>query len=314
MDTNMFDKNTNYKDLYRKILDNIDTGVYFVDRDRHITFWNKAAAVITGFEREDIVGNCCYDNILNHIDECGCHWCIEGCPLQNTIIDGKDREHIVYLHHKQGHRVKVRVKAIPIYDGDEIIGAAETFTQIEEGQNIKKADITDNYTPEELKHLALYDQLTGLPNRRYLNSFLKSKLMESEMLDLKFGILFIDIDDFSKFNNNYGHNFGDEVLQVVSNTLINAIRKNDVVGRWGGEEFICILPMVFHDELSKIAEKIRILVEKSIIRKDNDEYHVTISIGGTIMSSSDKTIEEVIERADQKMYESKRNGKNRVTV
>ena len=162
--------------------------------------------------------------------------------------------------------------------------------------------------------LALYDKLTKLPNRHYLDAVLESRFMEFQNLHLTFGILFIDIDDFRKFNNTYGHDIGDKVLKIAANTFTSAIRKTDFIGRWGGEEFIGIFPMVSNIELETIAEKIRILTENSAIREENgNRYSITVSIGGTIINELD-TIDSLIKRADDKMYISKGTGKNMVTI
>lgn len=310
--------NTDGINLYREMLENIDVGVYFVDNDRQITFWNKGAEEITGFMQNEVVGAYCYNNILNHVDEKGTKMCLLGCPLKATTMDGKTREQVVYLHHKDGHRLKVKVKAFPIREDGKIVGAVEIFESCAENEVQKqdiKPDIADSdYTVEELKVLALYDQLTGLPNRRYLESIIKLRFSEYEMIGIPFGILFIDIDNFRVFNNTYGHDIGDKVLKTVATTYGSAIRKQDYIGRWGGEEFIGIFPMVTDEELRNIAEKIRMLVEYSVLReKDGKEYNITISVGGTVVKDGDD-IDSIVKRADEQMYISKENGKNRVTI
>ena len=106
----------------------------------------------------------------------------------------------------------------------------------------------------------------------------------------------------------------DKVLKIAANTFTSAIRKTDFIGRWGGEEFIGIFPMVSNIELETIAEKIRILTENSAIREENgNRYSITVSIGGTIINELD-TIDSLIKRADDKMYISKGTGKNMVTI
>lgn len=303
--------------LYKIMLENLDIGVYFVDRARQITFWNKGAEEISGFSKEEVVGKFCHDDILSHVDEKGNKVCVIGCPLKATTEDGKVRETVVYLHHKEGYRVRIKVKSFPLYINGKLAGAGEVFERLVD--NIVNRSIRercDEYSCslEELKMLALYDKVTELPNRHYLESILESRFMEYDMLHLSFGVLFIDIDDFRNFNNTYGHDLGDKVLKVVASTFISAIRKTDFIGRWGGEEFIGIFPMVGRIELEAIAEKIRILVENSILREaDGSRYNITVSVGGTLIRAGD-TIETIIKRADEQMYISKKNGKNRVTL
>ena len=112
------------EDFYRKILDNLFDGVYFVDRDRVITYWNKGAEKITGYDAGQVMGRSCRDNILNHVTANGVQLCLTNCPLASTMEDGKQREAEVYLHHADGHRLPVTVRASPIYDEQgNIIGA-----------------------------------------------------------------------------------------------------------------------------------------------------------------------------------------------
>ena len=303
--------------IYKVMLENMDVGVYFVDKSRQITFWNKGAETISGFSKEEVVGKFCYHDILNHVDEKGNKVCVVGCPLKDTTEDGIPRETVVYLHHKEGYRVRVKVKSFPLYIDNKLVGAGEVFEKLignEINKEFKYSCTDISCSIEELKILALYDKLTELPNRRYLESILESRFMEYKHLHLTFGILFMDIDNFRNFNNTYGHDMGDKVLKVVANTFISAIRKTDFVGRWGGEEFIGIFPMVSKIELEAIAEKIRVLTENSALRDDDGGiYSITVSIGGTIINEKDD-MESLIKRSDDKMYISKKMGKNRVTI
>ena len=143
---------------FRDVFDDLFEGVYFVDKDRGITFWNQGATQITGFTAEEMVGRFCYDNLLNHVDEQGNQLCFGGCPLHATLQDGEPRSAQVYLHHKNGHRVRVRIRIRPLIMRGEIVGAAEVFSN---------ADTTELYdlNNQELERLALFDQLTQLPNR-----------------------------------------------------------------------------------------------------------------------------------------------------
>jgi len=291
---------------YRKIIENMYDGVYYVDKDREILCWNKAAERITGFKANDVIGSHCYNNVLNHQDKEGNKLCLGGCPLHKTIEDEQARETSVYLHHKEGHRVEVKVRTFPIYDDGELIGAAEVFTD-------DSTTLAVMSNVEELKYLAMYDQLTELPNRRYIESYLKSKMSEFITVGLKFGILFMDIDHFKAFNDTYGHDIGDDVLRMVSKSFLSAIRSSDLVGRWGGEEFIAVVTGVNANQLQVIAEKIRKLIEMSELRGQNEGLKVTISVGGALITAED-TVESLVKKADLLMYKSKNDGRNRVTI
>ena len=292
--------------LYKEMLDSFYEGVYFVDNSRTITFWNKGAERISGFNSNEILGKHCYENILNHVDDSGKQLCFDGCPLSKTIIDGQRRETGVYLHHKDGHRVSVSVRAIPLLIDGNIIGAVEVFSDDKNQAEISKKI-------DELTTLALYDQLTELPNRRYLDSFLDNRLRDFKELGIPFALAMMDIDHFKIFNDTYGHDVGDLVLKMLAKTIKNLVRKNDLIGRWGGEEFLAIITGVSEEELKLILEKVRALVEKSVLRHENKPLNITISIGTTTASKED-TAASILKRADNALYMSKANGRNIVTI
>jgi diguanylate cyclase (GGDEF)-like protein/PAS domain S-box-containing protein len=292
--------------FYKNMLENIYEGIYFVDNDRRITFWNKGAERITGFSADEVVNKFCYNNILNHVSENGKKLCLGGCPLHKTIEDGETREAAVYLHHKDGHRVPVSIRAVSLMENDEVIGAVEVFVDDSEKHEVLK-------NLEEYKVIAMRDQLTDLPNRRYIDSFLASRYNEYKVLGINFGVLFMDIDKFKNFNDIYGHDIGDEVLKIVSKSFLAATRAIDLVGRFGGEEFIAIFAGINETVLSEKAEIFRMLIESTVLRTGDKELNVTISIGATLLKEDD-TVETIIKRADILLYKSKEDGRNRVTV
>ena len=288
------------------ILENLYEGVYFVDKERTITSWNKGAHEITGFQPNEFIHRKCYSNILNHVDINGIALCFDGCPIHATIQDGIAREANVFLQHKNGHRVPVKVKALPIYDSaEEIIGAVEIFSEIKEENNLR-SDIL------KLQAEASQDSLTNVPNRKYLNAIIESKIREYKAVDVIFGVNFIDIDNFKHINDTYGHNIGDEILKLLVQTIQSNLRKNDIIGRLGGEEFVVVISDINNQGLEKASEKIRRLVETSALRLIDTDLKITISIGATLVNEND-TVISILERADKLMYQSKKDGKNRVT-
>ncbi|MFH2068979.1 MAG: sensor domain-containing diguanylate cyclase [Candidatus Omnitrophota bacterium] len=291
------------KDFCKSVLDNLSEGVYFVDRERMISYWNKGAERITGYRSGEVVGSFCRDNILNHVDGQGVELCLELCPLAKTILDGTNQEAEIYLKHKDGHRVPVFVRGVPLRNSKgAIVGAVEIFRDIS-----AKNRLTQRL--EELRKIALLDPLTGMGNRRFVETGLSSRLNELQRYGWKFGLLFIDIDHFKKVNDSYGHETGDMVLKMVAGTLVHNARSFDLIGRWGGEEFVAIVVNVTGEELFSIAQKYRILVEESSLMSGKDKISVTISTGATLARPDDSP-ETLLKRADQLMYQSKLSGRN----
>lgn len=159
----------------------------------------------------------------------------------------------------------------------------------------------------------MLDTLTQIPNRRYLENIIQTKLSEYLLNQVKFGLIFMDIDNFKKFNDDYGHDIGDLVLKTISKTFSNNLRGDDIIGRWGGEEFVAVCSVVNIDNLKKLAEKLRILIENTIIEVEDKKLRVTISIGATIVTPKDN-INTLIKKSDNLLYKSKRNMKNCITI
>lgn len=290
-----------------KILNNLYEGAYIVDRSRNLIYWNKAAEDLSGYKASEVAGSCCSNNILQHVDANGKCLCKQGCPLAAVIEDGNKREVEVFLHHKAGHRVPVLVRALPLEDKNgDVIGALEIFSENSERKNILKKI-------KSLEKLAMLDELTQIPNRRYVENSIKLRFNEYLLNGVNFAIIFLDIDHFKKFNDDYGHDIGDLVLKTVSKTFSNNLRGNDIIARWGGEEFIGVFSEVDEKSLKNIGEKLRILVEKTYIEVEGKKLNVTISSGATLVNSHDSA-ETLIKRADKLLYKSKINGRNCITL
>jgi len=294
----------NYND--RQLFDEMFEGVYCVDLNRVITFWNKSAEEIAGYTASEVIGRNCSDKILEHVDLRGRQLCFDGCQFIQTMTDGIISRSDVFLQHKAGHRVPVSIKMVPLYKNNQIVGSVEFMIPTPvTSDSVEEA--------EKYKSLAMKDHLTGLPNRRYIETYLEMKMNEYKTLNLSFGIAFIDVDHFKVVNDTFGHDAGDDVLKMLARTYVNSTRGNDLIGRWGGEEFLAIFTNCQEKVLESLVNKIRMLVENSIIRADNTEINVTISIGATMVKPDD-TLESIVKRADDLMYKSKVDGRNRCTL
>ena len=298
----MYDKN------YQELLSYLYEGVYVVDKNRKIVFWNTGSEQITGYSAEEVMNSHCYNNILRHVTAEGKELCFDGCPLHHTLATGEIQEAEVFLHHKEGHRIPVKVKSIPVYDDNEnIVAAIEVFTD----ERYKQETYSEN---RKLKEMLVTDPLTQISNRRYLDFHLASCISEAKEFETTFGLLFIDLDYFKDVNDNYGHDIGDKILKLTSRTIAANIRGDDKLGRWGGEEFLAVIKVDELAGLEKIANKLRLLVSKSAYKLDTgEELKVTVSIGGALFEKGE-SITDLIKRADSYMYKSKENGRNRVTV
>ncbi|MHB8056090.1 MAG: PAS domain-containing protein, partial [Candidatus Aminicenantales bacterium] len=173
-------------DSYNRIVDNLHDGLYIVNRDRIVQYWNKAAEHISGFTAAEVVGKSCSHNILTHVDGAGHNLCLGLCPLAATMADGEGREAEMFLHHKNGHRVPVavRLRTLPDASG-AVTGGVEIFSDL---TDIKSIELR----VKELEDMAFLDALTRLANRRYMERELRIRLEEYRRFRVPFGILFMD--------------------------------------------------------------------------------------------------------------------------
>ncbi len=295
-------RNYLFKDegLFRTFLDSMSEGVYFLNPERRIAYWSNGAGRITGFSAREVLGKACADDILKHVDEEGTNLCKGACPMAKTIEDGKVREARLYLHHKEGHRVAVDVRCMPIHDDSgKIIGGLESFR---EASALSEAD-----------NPAMACPMTGVPNRAFGEETLRRQLEEMRHHHFTLGVLFIGVDRIIYINDTFGKHVGDLALKMAARSLEAGLRPNDVLARWAGVEFLAVLPGIKHIEVRSLAERLRMLVENSSREVSKDRLRVTVSIGACVCRLDD-TEQSVIRKLDRLMRESRARGGNRVTA
>jgi len=293
--------------LFQTLVESIADGVYFVDPKRNILYWNTSAERITGFTRAEVIGHSCADNILVHVDDKGTSLCKSVCPLAASMADGEARINRVFLRHKEGHRLPIRVATAAVRDDSgAVVGGLETFYD-------DTATVAALQEVEHLEKLSLICPLTGIGNRRYSEETLAKRMDEAQRNKTSCAVILFDVDHFKRINDTYGHPVGDVVLKMVARTLGGDLRSYDFAGRWGGEEFLLVMPHLSASEMEQAANRLRILVERSSRKISDNRLAVTVS-GGATLSHADDTPASVIIRVDKLLYESKHRGRNRITI
>ena len=252
------------------VLEQLYDGVYVTDAHRRIVFWNNAAEKITGFSRDDVLHRCCGANILNHCDAHGRCLCTGGCPLAASMADGEPRETALYLRHRDGHRVPVRVRVAPLFERDgTVTGAVEVFS--DDTRHVERA--------RELARLALLDPLTGLPNRRCLEMRVQSRLSDLGRQRTPLAVLVADVDDLKSINERHGRAAGDRVLGIVARTLRGAAHALDAVGRWGNDEFVGLVAAGHAADLSAVGRDLAQICAQATLPVGGEQVPVRVSIG-----------------------------------
>ena len=254
-------------------------GMVVTDRHGSIVMMNPSAVEILKKNADDIVLHG-----FNHL--------FGDSDVMRRAIDADG-----YIETRLDERtLQVLASTIRNHDGD-IIGSAALIRDVTTEKNLQN----------ELRQLAVSDALTGLFNRRHLDTCLIRELDRCKRYGHEISILMFDVDYFKQFNDEHGHDMGDRVLQYIADTVRRVIRKIDIPCRYGGEEFVIILPETNIDSAMAVAERVRAAVEADSV----DEKPVTISLGVAtypwIMANSPQ---QLIEAADKALYEAKQAGRN----
>jgi diguanylate cyclase (GGDEF)-like protein/PAS domain S-box-containing protein len=295
----------NEASLYQEILNSLQDGIFFVDRDRVIVFWGNGAERVSGYSRLYMLGKCCRDTLM-HIDENGQSLCETNCPLAFTMQDGQPREERVYLHHIDGTRVPVWLRTAPLRTANgEITGAAEIFSD-------RPSLVGAFDRVQDLERMAAVDPAMNIANRRYTETHLRARIEEAQRFGVRLGLLYIDIDHFHRINDTYGREIGNRVLQMVAGTLQNNLRPFDFIGRWEGERIVVLLNNIDEESLKPRADSLRMLVDRSFLMLGKP-LRVTVSIGASILRSSE-SLEEWVVRAEILSRRSKSAGRNQISI
>ena len=289
---------------YRAILDHVTDGVYIVATTRKIVYWNRAAEEITGFSAGEMLGLHCSESKLSHIDLSGSHRCTAGCPLFWTMESAKEHHEKVFVRHKCGYRLPIMTHVLPIVEEGKVVAAVEIFTRT-------SPKVYDDSLIESLSGAAMLDELTRLPNRRSMEGYLAYQMVECEKYGRTLAVLFADIDGIHHFNNTYGHAAGDLILKNIATTVRSNLKAGDRFARWGGEEFVVLLPGLDLDAAAVFGNHLRRVVA-SFLRYN--QQPITASVGAAIFHAGSDTAQAMFKRADQALYAAKAAGRDCLRV
>jgi len=283
-------------EIFQTVLDSLPTGVYVVDRNGKIFFWNQGAERITGFMRHEVVGRSCRESILVHCNAQGCADCGATCSFSLTMHDGKPREARMRLRHKEGHPIPVLLRTVPIRDRRGILlGAAESFEEqrLASDRDRRQRNLSDGCV----------DETTGMPNREFTQFNLRENLTSLEQYHLPFGIMRIRVDHLKEFRAAYGRQAGDAILRVVAQTMRDSLRPSDFLGRWEEDGFLVILANCGTQGVERAAARIRSVVSCAGLRWWGDELTVSTTVGYSIAQGGD-TIDSLLNRAQGSLQQA----------
>ncbi|MGK2930567.1 MAG: diguanylate cyclase domain-containing protein [Acidimicrobiales bacterium] len=289
--------------LFRAVFDGSPAATAIVDLDGRFAQVNEAFAMILGYAPDDLVGRHFGD--FTHPDDLAVDQ-----ELLDEVVAGSRGGYQMekrYLH-RSGHDVwaELTVAAVRGVDGE-----ISHFVSTVEDITARKVALGLGDSAGDLAYWATHDHLTGLPNRRYLDNHLATRLTAGRRAEDRLVVMFLDLDDFKPVNDRYGHQVGDEVLRTVARRLRNTSRQDEIVARYGGDEFVIVTGALrTAPDVSLLVERILSAVRTPVVGVAEDAIVVGASIGIGIASPGDGAM-EVLRRADAAAYRAKGDGKNR---
>ena len=277
-----------------------------IDDEFRVIRANEAYGNLKGKHVDDLIGRKCHEVLENRDRVC------EGCIVDTSFNSADPCAKEKNITHADGTRAWVEIYTYPILDEDGKVTHVLEYTR----------DITDRKKSEEeklrlidtLERLSRTDGLTGLMNRRALTENLIYEVDRAKRYMSPLSVLLCDIDSFKEINDAYGHDVGDRALQTISATLKTILRKTDMAGRYGGDEFMLILPETSRKGAENLAGKLlSIMRDTDLHLPDGKPIRLSMSIGIAEPLAGETGIDALIKRADDAMYASKQNGKNRVS-
>lgn len=293
-------------ELYKMLLDQLDDAVCFVDLQRCIRYWNSAAERLTGHSCSEVVGRHYDAGWLDHLAPDGFSLRDDDCPMHQSMEQGRPFRERLFLRHKDGRRICVDVRIMPVRDHDgTLIGGVEILCDATSSVVVESAF-------RQISEAADRDPLTGLANRRYLDRMLGRYLEQLERSGQPLSLIMSDLDHFKQINDAWGHVVGDKALVQFSTALQKQCRPVDLVARFGGEEFIVLLPGHPLETATQIAERLRISA-RTATPEDLGDRRLTASFG-VVQAIPGETASQLLKRVDTALYRAKARGRDRVEV
>lgn len=307
----------------RQIVDGSAVAAFVIDRSHRITHWNRACAALTGVPAESVLGT---------REQWRAFYPAERPCLADLVVDGADDQFKRFYGSKKIHRSSIVEDGFEAEDffaafGDggrwlyftaaplrnargEIVGAVETMQDITEK---KRAEEELRRSEERYRLLSITDGMTGLFNARHFAQRLTEEMDRSQRYRHPLSLMMMDVDNFKRFNDTWGHVEGDQVLIRLAECITACLRRTDQAFRYGGEEFVVLLPETRMDEAIAAAERVRAMFGESRFLPEGADAEVscTASIGVTLFIPGESP-RDFVARADSGTYEAKRQGKNRV--
>lgn len=293
---------------YHQIFNTINLGLVVLDRELRVTAWNRWMELHSGIPAEKVLGQpAC--NLFPTLRDSSFIRIVKSVFAFGNYASYSQKLHKYLFPMKNTHGSSA---LFPLMQQNCTFGPLRNDNKEVTAVYISVHDVTDFVVYEhKLIQMAKIDSLTGIYNRRYLDGRLTEELERSRRHGNPLSILMLDIDHFKEINDTHGHLCGDYTLRKISELLQQTVRTSDILGRYGGEEFCCVLPETPFEQAVVLAERCCKQIAANQLSCTDHQVRVTVSIGVTSQYRDD-SLDSIIKRADDALYEAKKAGRNRV--
>lgn len=297
----------NDPEIYRTVLQRLSVGVYFVDLDHRIVFWNRGAEEITGHLSQQVLGHYMTENFLDHVSLENRKLEGDDLPLNCALRHGKEVDVRARIRHKDGYPVKVHLRAVPLRDEfGKLLGAAEFF----------EADEPFMLQDERKNMLAIHgcmDRSTGALTREYIETQLSEHAETFRRHNIPFSVLLIEIDKLDGIRASHGAGAVTAVMRVAAHTLLDALRSPDLLGRWTDSQYLIVAAECSENDAARLAERLRKSANGADADWWGDRLKVTVSVG-VAPAKHGEIIAALLQRAQNALLQAVSMGGDRLTV
>ncbi len=300
--------------LQSKALDAAANGIVITDVNGNIVWANPAVTQLTGYSLAELLGQ---TPRLLKSDKMEPELYQE---MWKTILDGRVWHGDVINRRKDGSLYYEDMTITPVRseDGTHITHfiaiKQDVSARREVERKLQETVVLQQETEARLLELTIRDSLTGLFNRSHFFELAQAEFDRADRYMNDLSVIMIDVDHFKHINDHYGHLSGDLVLEMVARLARESLRNIDIIGRYGGDEFVALLPQTTIKGAFQAAERLRVRVAETPIMAQDQIINLTVSLGVALYDVQCATLEQLFDRADQMLYQSKRDGRNRSSL
>jgi len=297
--------------IFEQVFNMINVGLVILDEDLYVRHWNRWMELHSGIKAEDIVGSPIFNFFPNLDNQKFLRNCKSVFKFGNFSFFSQKLHRYLFPFKPDStfgsgfNHMQQTCTMGPLRDENNVVSHIYISVQ----------DVTEIAAYErKLVEKNMLDGLTGVYNRRFLDTKIQEEFSRHRRYDRPFSLIMCDIDHFKNVNDTYGHQCGDIVIKQIAALIGSMLRDTDFLARYGGEEFCCLLPEANLDEALSLAERLRQAIEQEEINCNGQPLKITVSFGVAYMHDVVKSAESLLQKADEALYAAKKSGRNRVTA